>query len=122
MEFVRDFPEAQSPDGCANRVSEGVIPNQHGTWYFGRGGWCPGLDVAPWVVDVTSQARPGHRRPSVRHHLQRRPPRLRGDGQHRDELLPRRVALTAPRLAPSRPHCPALRSRNASSARSASRP
>ena len=59
MEFVKTFPEAQSPDGCANRVNEGVVPNQHGTWYFGRGGWCPGLDVAPWVVDVTAQARPG---------------------------------------------------------------
>jgi hypothetical protein len=40
-------------------VNEGVVPNQHGTWYFGRGGWCPGLDVAPWVRDVTAQAAPG---------------------------------------------------------------
>jgi hypothetical protein len=48
------FPEAQSPDACARRVGEGVVPNQHGTWYYGRGGWCPGFDVAPWVQDVTS--------------------------------------------------------------------
>lgn len=30
-----------------------MVPNQFGTWPFGRSGWCPGLDVAPWVVDVT---------------------------------------------------------------------
>lgn len=59
MEFLRGFPEAQSPDGCAARVGEGVVPNQHGTWYFGRGGWCPGLDVAPWVTDVTRAVPPG---------------------------------------------------------------
>jgi Peptide-N-glycosidase F, C terminal len=48
------FPEARTPDGCRERVSEGVAPNQFGTWYFGRGGWCPGLDVRPYVADVTS--------------------------------------------------------------------
>ncbi len=53
------FPEARSLDGCANRVDAGVVPNQHGTWYFGRGGWCPGLDVAPYVVDVTRTLRSG---------------------------------------------------------------
>lgn len=50
----RSFPEATQPSTCVERVSEGVVPNQHGTWYFGRGGWCPGQDVAPWVVDVTA--------------------------------------------------------------------
>lgn len=29
------------------------------TWYYGRGGWCPGQDVAPWVVDVTADVTPG---------------------------------------------------------------
>lgn len=52
-------PDAQSNDGCANRVGEGVVPNQHGTWYFGRGGWCPGQDVRPTVTDITSQLRMG---------------------------------------------------------------
>ncbi len=56
---VKNFPEARSADGCADRVGEGVVPNQHGTWYFGRGGWCPGLDVAGWSVDVTSELAPG---------------------------------------------------------------
>lgn len=50
----QSFPEAQSPSTCAGRVGVGVVPNQHGTWYYGRGGWCPGQDVAPWVVDVTA--------------------------------------------------------------------
>ena len=31
----------------------GVIPNQYGTWGYGRAGWCPGQDVAPYVVDIT---------------------------------------------------------------------
>jgi len=53
------FPMAQSIDGCRKRVNEGVVPNQHGTWYFGRGGWCPGFDVAPFLADVTADAKIG---------------------------------------------------------------
>ncbi len=56
---TEDFPGAQSPDGCAQRVDAGVVPNQHGTWYYGRGGWCPGGDVPPWIVDITSDLVPG---------------------------------------------------------------
>ena len=52
-------PEAQTLDGCRDRVDEGVVPNQHGTWYFGRGGWCPGLDVRPFTADLTADARVG---------------------------------------------------------------
>ena len=58
-EHLVDFPEARSADGCTERVDQGVVPNQHGTWYFGRGGWCPGWDVRPVVIDVTSELRPG---------------------------------------------------------------
>ena len=39
--------------GCMKQIEVGTVPNQYGTWPFGRGGWCPGLDVAPFVVDVT---------------------------------------------------------------------
>lgn len=53
------FPGAKSSDGCRKRVEEGVVPNQHGTWYFGRGGWCPGFDVAPFIADVTADAKLG---------------------------------------------------------------
>jgi len=45
--------------GCANRVPEGVVPNQYGTWQLSRAGWCPGFDVEPWVVDITDQVVPG---------------------------------------------------------------
>ncbi len=55
----QSFPEAQSASTCATRVDVGVVPNQHGTWYYGRGGWCPGQDVAPWVVDVTGEVMKG---------------------------------------------------------------
>lgn len=55
----QSFPEAQTSSGCAMKVSDGVVPNQHGTWYYGRGGWCPGQDVAPWVVDVTADVTKG---------------------------------------------------------------
>jgi len=54
-----EFPMAQSADGCRKRVGEGVVPNQHGTWYFGRGGWCPGLDVPPFLADMTADAKVG---------------------------------------------------------------
>jgi hypothetical protein len=36
-----------------------MVPNQGGTWWFGRGGWCPGQQVDPWVVDVTADVTPG---------------------------------------------------------------
>lgn len=46
-------------DGCAQMVPQGTVPNQAGTWWFGRGGWCPGMEVRPWIVDVTADAAPG---------------------------------------------------------------
>lgn len=41
--------------GCAMRVREGAVPNEHGTWLYGRGGWCDGLQVNPWRIDITKQ-------------------------------------------------------------------
>ncbi|XP_031560536.1 uncharacterized protein LOC116296630 isoform X2 [Actinia tenebrosa] len=52
---VRVFKNAASAMGCANRVEQGVTPNEHGTWLYGRNGWCCGQEVVPWVVDVTDQ-------------------------------------------------------------------
>ncbi|KAG9345206.1 hypothetical protein JZ751_009751 [Albula glossodonta] len=46
--------------GCAARVVEGAVPNEHGTWLYGRGGWCDGLQVNPWIIDISSQL-PGAR-------------------------------------------------------------
>ncbi len=39
---------------CADLVDQGVMPNQWGTWHFGRAVWCPGWGVQPWRADVTS--------------------------------------------------------------------
>ncbi len=33
--------------------------NQRGTWEFQRAGWCPGQEVAPFVVNTTDVATPG---------------------------------------------------------------
>ncbi|XP_066571608.1 uncharacterized protein LOC136760208 isoform X2 [Amia ocellicauda] len=49
------FDEAGTAFGCADHVTEGVVPNEHGTWLYGRGGWCDGQQVTPWRTDITSQ-------------------------------------------------------------------
>uniref|UniRef100_UPI0037E9351E uncharacterized protein n=1 Tax=Semicossyphus pulcher TaxID=241346 RepID=UPI0037E9351E len=49
------FDSAGSPLGCTMRVKEGAVPNEHGTWLYGRGGWCDGLQVDPWRIDITEQ-------------------------------------------------------------------
>ena len=28
--------------GCANKVRQGVLPNEYGTWLYGRDGWYEG--------------------------------------------------------------------------------
>jgi hypothetical protein len=50
---------AATNDGCIDEVDSGMVPNQGGTWWFGRGGWCPGQQVEPYVVDVTQDVTPG---------------------------------------------------------------
>ncbi len=49
------FTGAGTDSGCADSVDSGTVPNQAGTWWFGRGGWCPGRRVDPFVVDVTDE-------------------------------------------------------------------
>ena len=58
-EFVQNLDDPGLTSGCADKVSEGVVPNQSGTWWFGRGGWCPGARVDPFVVEVTGFVTPG---------------------------------------------------------------
>jgi hypothetical protein len=58
-EFVQNFSDPGLSSGCANKVSEGVVPNQSGTWWFGRGGWCPGARVDPFTADVTEHIETG---------------------------------------------------------------
>lgn len=38
---------------------ENPIDNQQGTWALARAGWCPGMDVTPWIEDVTDAYVPG---------------------------------------------------------------
>uniref|UniRef100_A0A667XXJ3 Si:dkey-256h2.1 n=1 Tax=Myripristis murdjan TaxID=586833 RepID=A0A667XXJ3_9TELE len=52
---TRIFDSAGSPLGCTMRVKEGAVPNEYGTWLYGRGGWCDGLQVDPWTIDITRQ-------------------------------------------------------------------
>jgi hypothetical protein len=59
QEFYNDHELAQVNDGCVAEVENGMTPNQGGTWWFGRGGWCPGQQVKPWSVDLTELAPPG---------------------------------------------------------------
>jgi hypothetical protein len=57
--YTKDFPEAGTEDKCIVELANGMTPNQAGTWWYGRGGWCPGKQVDPWVVDVTANVTPG---------------------------------------------------------------
>ena len=54
-EFSKSHPEAGNNDYCMEleTIPLGVVPNQYGTWGYGRAGWCPGMDVAPYIVDIT---------------------------------------------------------------------
>ncbi len=57
--FLKEHKEAGTKDKCVAESSKGMVPNQGGTWWFGRGGWCPGQKVNPWAVDVTANVTPG---------------------------------------------------------------
>ncbi|XP_031135328.1 uncharacterized protein LOC116036042 isoform X1 [Sander lucioperca] len=49
------FDSAGTPLGCTLQVKDGAVPNEAGTWLYGRGGWCDGLQVDPWRTDITKQ-------------------------------------------------------------------
>jgi hypothetical protein len=53
------FSQAGTESGCMPEMKNGMVPNQGGTWWYGRDGWCPGEQVDPHVWDVTSIAAPG---------------------------------------------------------------
>jgi len=57
--YLKEHKEAASKDKCIPETDKGMTPNQGGTWWFGRGGWCPGQKVHPWSVDVTANVTPG---------------------------------------------------------------
>ena len=55
FQFNRDHPTASSNNYCMSldAITQGTIPNQYGTWGYGRAGWCPGMDVKPFITDLT---------------------------------------------------------------------
>lgn len=57
--WKKDHPVAGTSNQCMPNMDKGMVPNQGGTWWFGRGGWCPGMQVDPWIVDLTAQAPAG---------------------------------------------------------------
>lgn len=56
---VRELDNAGTETGCMDMVDQGVVPNQYGTWWYGRSGWCPGWEVPVVTIDVTDQVTPG---------------------------------------------------------------
>jgi len=58
-ETVIDFPWIGDDLGCMKQVSEGTVPNQYGTWWYGRSGWCPGKEAPITLTDVTDMVTPG---------------------------------------------------------------
>ncbi len=54
-EHVVEFPVAGSALGCMEQVNDGTVPNQYGTWWYGRNGWCPGKEVEHVTIDITSE-------------------------------------------------------------------
>lgn len=59
VDHVVDFPYIAEETRCQEMVSEGTVPNQYGTWFYARSNWCPGMEVAPIVLDVTDLVTPG---------------------------------------------------------------
>jgi len=56
---IQNFPTTGNQYGCVYQIPEGTVPNQYGTWWYGRGGWCPGKQVDVGVFDITSQVNLG---------------------------------------------------------------
>ncbi len=48
--------DVEGPDyRCEEEVDQGTVPNQYGTWWYSRHGWCPGRDVPVQLHDLTEQ-------------------------------------------------------------------
>jgi len=53
------FAQTDDPEACQNDVANGTVPNQYGTWFYGRSNWCPGKAVVPLTFDVSGLVTPG---------------------------------------------------------------
>jgi hypothetical protein len=74
--------------GCRDQTHLGGVPNQFGTWIFGRAGWCAGMDVHPWLADITADAGPGAHSMEYRSYLegQNYTPTWTGQGDYNPEI------------------------------------
>lgn len=59
VSYVNKLETAGDTFACFLSTGSGVVPNQPGTWYYGRAGWCPGLEVQPKVWDITANVKHG---------------------------------------------------------------
>lgn len=57
--YLAEFTVAQEETGCIDMIEDQMTPNQSGTWWYGRGGWCPGAPVLPVQWDVTGDVAGG---------------------------------------------------------------
>ncbi len=47
--------DVEGPDyRCMDEVELGTVPNQYGTWWYSRHGWCPGREVPVQLHDITA--------------------------------------------------------------------
>ena len=54
-----ELSDAGTSWGCWEQVDQGTVPNQYGTWWFGRSNWCPGREVEVKTIDITDQVNLG---------------------------------------------------------------
>ncbi len=57
--FVVEDDWVDVQDGCEQQVDAGTIPNQYGTWWYGRNSWCPGKEVQISRFDLDGLVTPG---------------------------------------------------------------
>lgn len=57
--WTADNWEVYDTEGCLKQIGDGAVPNQYGTWWYGRSSWCPGMQVEPWVFEITDAITPG---------------------------------------------------------------
>jgi hypothetical protein len=54
-ENIVALSDAGTAEGCMSQVDQGTVPNQYGTWWYGRSNWCPGREVEVKTIDITDQ-------------------------------------------------------------------
>ena len=52
--YSETFSNAGTDIGCTLETLNGALPSEHGTWPYGRDGWCDGSAVRPWILDISN--------------------------------------------------------------------